>query len=115
MVPIVRATELCVSRDLVDQTCPGFAHIVGKEAKQADNCKYLEKLEAVSSTNFGFQIAFVAFDDLSRRAGREATRRDILLEQLVFLIPSLSQPHIELLQGIQRDVINAKSAPVEIN
>lgn len=45
----------------------------------------------------------------------EATRGEICLHELVFLVPTVSEPDFEGLGGRERDVRDGEAAPIHIN
>ena len=50
-----------------------------------------------------------------RGARRETTGGDVLLQELILLVPSIAEPDVKGFPCVQWDVVDSKPAPVEVD
>lgn len=90
---------------------------VPEEAEDTENNKYPEELPPVFCLYFGLDEVWhfgVGFPGLGGQPW-EASRARISLQKRILLVPSFPQPCFKLLRVVQRHLIDAETAPIEVD
>lgn len=97
---------------------PDLCNDVPKKSKNAYHNKNTKELPPILGAHFGFDVVHGIQPGVGvRRSGIwwEAACGLISLHHGVLLIPSLSQPGVELVVVVQRYVVNMEAAPIEVD